>query len=564
VLHGQAGHPTRRSGAAPLSRLRLSAGPRAAAAPALAAAGGLALLGAHPPVGWWWLTFLAPALLLTALVVDAQAAAVQGRGVRAARLGGLFGVVAFAPMLTWLILPAGYLGWALLVLVQAAWMALMAALIRPGLERWWLAPATAVAWTGVDAWRAIWPMNGFEWGAIAYAHVEGSWLLPVARLVGGRGITLLTVLISALAFEVVRRTLASTLGSERTELEQALRPSRGPVGALVGVLLVSVLATIEPPAETGTMDVAAIQGNDIRHWEEAEPPDTPAYITTNMRDLTLATVEEDGPPDLVVWPESSIDRDLYSPRGQHLQPLVAEAAESVPHLLAGANLDGPDPAGEFLNTALLFEGGLPDEDRYVKTRLVPFGEYIPMRELFDWFPPLEQIPRDGQPGPPHQTIDVADTRLGVIICFETLFMDVTRGNLLGDGADPAQLLVVITNNASFGDGAQADQHITQTRLRAVETGRWAVHAAISGSSAFVDPRGRAYQQTDLFTQATIRQQLPLVEGRTPFLVIGDVVGIATRGAVALAVLALVGWSWRGRRTAASERPAAPRAMSGAS
>jgi apolipoprotein N-acyltransferase len=515
-------------------------------------------------VGWWWLTFLAPALLLTALVVDAEAAAAQGRGVRAARLGALFGVVAYAPMLTWLILPAGYLGWVLLTLVQAAWVALMAALIRPGLQRWWLAPATAVAWTGVDAWRAIWPMNGFEWGAIAYAHVEGSWMLPLARLVGGRGITLLTVLISALAFEVVRRTLASTWGRERTELEQALRPSRGPVGALVGALLVSVLATIEPPPETGSMDVAAVQGNDIRHWEETEPPDTPAYITTNMRDLTLATVEEDGPPDLVVWPESSIDRDLYSPRGQHLQPLVAEAAESVPHLLAGANLDGPDPAGEFLNTALLFEGGLPDVDRYVKTRLVPFGEYVPLREHLDWFPPLQQIPRDGQPGPAHQTVEVADTRLGVIICFETLFMDVTRGNLLGGADDPAQLLVVVTNNASFGDGAQADQHITQTRLRAVETGRWAVHAAISGSSAFVDPEGRAYQQTGLFTQETIRRALPLVEGRTPFLVIGDVVGIATRGAVVLGLLGLVGWSWRGRRTGAAPREAAPHAMSGAS
>jgi apolipoprotein N-acyltransferase len=535
--------------------LRLSAGPRAAAAPALAAAGGLALLGAHPPLGWWWLTFLAPALLLAALAVDADAAADQGRGVRAARLGGLFGVVAYAPMLTWLILPAGYLGWSLLWLVQAAWMALLAALLRPALHRWWLAPVTALAWTGMDAWRAIWPMNGFEWGAIAYAHVDGSWMLPVARLVGGRGITLLTVLISALAFEVARRTLVSTLGRRRTELEEALRPSGGPVAALVGALLVSVLATIEPPPETGSMEVAAVQGNDIRHWEESGPPDTAAYITTNMRDLTLATVEEDGPPDLVVWPESSIDRDLYSARGEHLRPLVEQAAASVPHLLAGANLDGPDPAGEFLNTALVFEGEVPDRDRYVKTRLVPFGEYVPLREHLDWFPPLEQIPRDGQPGPANQSIDIGDTPVGVLICFETLFLDVSRGNMIGDGDHEAELLIVVTNNASFGDTAQPAQHIAQTRLRAVETGRWGVHGAISGSSAFVDPQGRAYLQTEPFTQDVIRRELPLVEGRTPFLVIGDVVGIATRALVALGVLGLAAWHWR-RRGAGDDGQAA--------
>jgi apolipoprotein N-acyltransferase len=454
-------------------------------------------------------------------------------------------------MLTWLILPAGFLGWGLLVGVQAAWMALLAVLVRPALHRWWLAPVAALAWTGIDAWRAIWPMNGFEWGAIAYAHVEGSWMLPVARLVGGRGITLLTVLISALAFEVVRRTLAETVGRRRTELEDALRPTRGLVGALVAALLVSVMATIEPPPETGEIDVASIQGNDIRHWE-SEPEDTPAYITGAMRDQTLATVEEEGPPDLVIWPESSIDRDIYSPRGERIRPLVEDAAASTPTLLAGANLDGPDPDGEFLNTALVFDGAVPHTDGYVKARLVPFGEYVPFRERLDWFPPLQQIPRDGVPGPANQNLDVGEARIGVIICFETLFMDVTRGNVLGDGDGIAELLVAITNNASFGDSAQPAQHLTQTRLRAVETGRWAVHGALSGSSAFVDPDGRAYEVTDPFTQATIRRSLPLVEGRTPFLVIGDAVGIATRSLVALAGMALLLDRVRRRRRAADD------------
>ncbi len=448
-------------------------------------------------------------------------------------------------MLTWLILPAGYVGWALLVLTQAGWMGVLGLLLGRVLDRWWLAPAAAVAWTGIDAWRAIVPMNGFEWGAIAYAHVDGSWLLPIARLVGGRGITLMVVLISVLAYQVVHRTVLALIERDEESFEEALRPTGGVVGALVGALLVSVMATIEPPAQTGSMDVLAVQGNDVRHWEEPDP-DPPMRITTAMRDLTLEAVGDGPDPDLVVWPESSIDRGIYTSRGEDLRPLVDDAVRAVPRLLAGANIDGEDPRTEWWNTALLFEGEMPHEDLYVKHRLVPFGEYIPFRPLFDWFPPLDQIPRDGQSGPRGQTLQVGDVEVAVIICFETLFTGVTRDNMMG-GDDPAQLLVVITNNASFGDSAQPAQHLAQTRLRAIEAGRWAVHGAISGTSAFVDPHGGSYQETDLFSLDTIRRDLPLVEGHTPFLRIGDVVGTATRVAVVLALLLLAAVTWRARR-----------------
>ena len=537
--------------------------PKAAVAPLLAATGGLALLVAHPPVGWWPTTFVAPALLLAAIDLDARAARAEGRGPRGGRLGVLFGIAAFGPMLTWLVLPAGYLGWGLLTLTQAAWMGLLGLLIARILDRWWLAPATAIAWTGIDAWRAIVPMNGFEWGAIQYAHVDGSWLLPVARLVGGRGIALLVVLISALAFEVVRRAATALAEGDRWSVERSLGTTRPALGALVAALLVSVMATIGPPAEHGSLDVLAVQGNDIRHWEEPDP-DPPLRITTAMRDLTLDAVERDGDPDLVVWPESSIDRGIYTERGERLRPLVEEAVAAVPRLLAGANLDGPDPASEFYNTAALFEGGLPHEDAYVKRRLVPFGEYIPFRPYLEWFPPLDQIPRDAQPGPEGQSLEVDDVRIAVIICFETLFDTVTRSNVLGQADHPADLLVVLTNNASFGDSAQPQQHLAQTRLRAAETGRWAVHGALSGSSAFIDPDGGIHQQTGLYTRDTIRGQIPLVEGRTPYLVIGDVLGVATRTAAALSLVVLAGLRLRDRRRragreepTAGEQPTAP-------
>jgi apolipoprotein N-acyltransferase len=533
---------------------RLRVTDRASAlAPLLAAAAGLALLAAHPPLGWWPATFLAPPLLLAALWADELAARETGRGVRAFRLGGLFGLAAFGPMLSWLILPAGYIGWGLLVAVQVIWFGLLAALMRPLLHHPLAPLALATLWTGIDAWRAIVPLNGFEWGAIAYAHVDGSWMLPLARLVGGRGITFLVVLIGAAAAMAARVTWRSVRERGEDSVEVALRSTNAPVALLVGGLLVSVLATVEPPPESGSLEVLAVQGNDVRHWASTTPdPDPPLRIATALRDETLEAVRRDGAPELTIWPESSLDRDPFDERGAALGVLADEAAASVGSLLTGVTLDGPDPTSERYVSAVLLQDGLTPVDRYDKRRLVPFGEYIPARPLLEWFPPLDQIPRDTLPGEGPQTIELPDgVRVAVIICFETKFMDIVRSNVRTEG-DPAQILLTLTNDASFGESAEPAQHLAQTRLRAVETGRWAVHAALAGGSAFVDPEGRLIGLTELFTVDSIRADVPLVDGLTPYLVIGDVVGWATRVAVlaagALAVVAIR----RGRSASASE------------
>ncbi len=511
--------------------------------PALAATSGLALLAAHPPLAWWPTSFLAPALLVAALWVDASVRAESGRRARGFRLGALAGAATFAPMLSWLIMPAGYVGWGLLVGVQIVWMGVLGVLLVPFLHRSWLPLVAAALWTGIDAWRAIWPLGGFEWGAIAYAHVDGSWLIPVARLVGGRGITFLVVLIGVAAALTIRATWHAVWGRDGAPVEQALGTVRWPIAWLLGGLLVSVLAVVEPPEEDGSLDVLAVQGNDRRHWEDQSPdPNPPLRITTAMRDETLAAIERDGAPDVTVWPESSLDRDPFTERGAPLGELAGEVASASGTLVAGATLDGPDPDTQRYTAAIVLEDGLEETDRYIKRRPVPFGEYIPARQYLDWFPPLDQIPRDAVAGEGPQTIRVGDAEVPVstIICFETKFQGTTRDNVLGDGDEPTQLLLTLTNDASFGDTAEPAQHLAQSQLRAIETGRHVVHAAISGSSAFVAPDGSMEQATEVFTVDSIRKDLPLVSGLTPYLVIGDVLGWLTRAA-AVVVAGLVLW-----------------------
>ncbi|WP_052667507.1 apolipoprotein N-acyltransferase [Nitriliruptor alkaliphilus] len=514
----------------------------AAVAPVLAAASGVTLLIAHPPVGLWWTALLSPGLLVLALHRDPR---------RAGRLGALAGAACFGPMLSWIVLPAGYLAWFLLVTTQVLFVAVLAVVVRPWLSSRLLPLVAALAWVGMDAWRSIFPLGGFEWGAIAYAHVDGSWMLPAARVLGGRGLTLLTVLISVAAVEVARSSRAAAKNRGDTPIERALTATNVPVGFLVGGLLLSVMITIEPPPEVGSLDVLSVQGNDIKHW--ISRGDDPSFtISTQMRDETVAAVGDGPAPDLTVWPEASIDTDPYSVRGARFLPLLEEAAATSRYLLAGMNLDGPEPAEAFYRTQLLVDQDAQVVDRYDKRAVVPFGEYVPLRGLIGWFPPLQQIPRDIIPsGAPHQVV-VDGLGVAVLICFETLFGDVARDNILA-GDEPAGLLISATTDASFGISGEAAQHLAQSQLRAVETGRWVVHAALSGSSAFVAPDGTTSQDTGLFVRAAIRQDVPVVEGLTPFLVTGDLLGTGTRWLM----IAAIGWVlWlRRRREAAAEETA---------
>ncbi|MDP9022021.1 MAG: apolipoprotein N-acyltransferase, partial [Actinomycetota bacterium] len=297
------------------------------------------------------------------------------------------------------------------------------------------------------------------------------------------------------------------------------------VAAAVAAVAFGAVAAPPAPASTGrTVDVLAVQGNDLQRPSADARADDLA-IAERMLSETRRSVRAAGRPDLTVWPESSIDRDPFRESGADLLPFVEDAAAAVGgQLLFGTNLDGPRPA-TFYNAVALVDRGAVVVDRYVKRRYVPFGEYVPLRPILGALPPLRQVPRDGVAGNGPHTIRADATGVAVAVCFETLFADLVRSNIR---AADAGLLVAVTNDASFGRSAQSAQHIAQTQLRAVETGRWAVHAALSGGSALVDPDGRVRVRTGLFERATIRADVPVITAETPFLRVGDVVGTTAR------------------------------------
>lgn len=498
----------------------------------LALLSGLALAVAHPPAGISLAAFAVPGLLVAALDVA------RWTGGRTWTVPVVAAATGFGIMLVWVIAPAGLIGWSLLVAVQVAWWSVMGAVVvrlPPSLTRPARPLLVGIVWVGMDAFRGIVPLNGFAWGTLGAATVDLPWLATLARLAGEKAMTLAVVVLSVAAWEAARGPIdASRDGSGRIQwrrVRETLPAGRTGAAWLGAAALVVTMATVEPPAPNGEADVLVVQPNAFEQYR-GTGAELDLAIAERAVALTASSVDAAGVPDLAVWPESTIDADPA--RVPALADARARGGELTRgRLIVGGILDGDRPR-TFRNVVQAIGSDGEVTDTYQKRRLVPFGEYVPFREALDWFEPLEQVPRDALPGGQAQSLDVGNLRVAVVICFETLFGDLLRGNLLA-GEDPAELVVAATNDASFGRGGEAAQHVAQSQLRALETGRWVAHAAISGTSAFVDPDGDVFDATELFTATTIRRSVTTTDGLTPFLVTGDWLGPATMvGLVGLA------------------------------
>jgi apolipoprotein N-acyltransferase len=472
-----------------------------------AVAGGLLLFAGHPPLDQWWAGFVAlvPLLVLARSLRDADHPARQGFG-----WGVVAGLVFFGPLLSWL----GRFGlapWLVLALLEALFVGVFVAVVAAWGERSWRVLVVVVAWVGLEWVRSHVPFGGFPWGGLAYTQHEGGPALAVARVGGAYAVSAVLVVVSVGVEAVVAFSRA-----------RSLRGLGLPVVVAFLVVVGLVLVPEVPAASDRTVDVAAIQGNDVDLPPLVDRADSDriADIADRMVAVTSRLADDPaGAPDIVVWPENSLDSD---PRvDPALTAKVAQAQQSIggATLLAGALLDGAT-AQTFRNTIVRFGPGGEVVETYDKRILVPFGEYVPWRSVLGGLPPLAAVPTDGVPGDRAFVFNVDGVKVGPVTCYESLFSSLVRDQVRAG----AQVLVVSTNNASYGRTPASRQHLAFSQVRAVETGRWVMHAGISGISGVVDPSGRVTHRTELFEQAIVRADLPLVNAPTLYVRTGDVVG----------------------------------------
>jgi apolipoprotein N-acyltransferase len=451
---------------------------------------------------------LVPGLLLMRAAPSAREAAVRawwfGAGFIMAAHYWLFPSIGPALVLVAIVLGvcwagAGVSAWALLRPPMTAGRSLAALVVVPS---FWL----LVEW--IRSWQALggpWALLGAsQWqhpAMLALASVGGVWLVSFALVAANTG---LVILVTA------PRLALRALGAAAA----AVAVGAGPV----------TFALTPPVAPAGHVTVALVQPGYFQH---------PSVLGTASQHLTAGL----GPrhPDLVVWGESSIGLDLRF-HHQLLDQLERLSGTAGAPILV--DQDSYTPAGKSKVAVLINRGGIVAT--YTKTRLVPFGEYIPFRQQLGWLTsiskaaPSNMIPGDGARVMTATLPGGRPLRLGVLICFEAAFPDMSRVDTLHG----AQLIVYQTSDSTFQGSWALAQHASLSAVRAAETGRPVVQAALTGVSAAFDAQGRLLAWFGQAQRGVAFASIALVPPGhlTLFDHIGDTVPWA---AIAICVLAVI-------------------------
>jgi len=229
--------------------------------------------------------------------------------------------------------------------------------------------------------------------------------------------------------------------------------------------------------------------------------------------------------DLIVWPESPAP--FYANDPVFRKVVGAIARQSNTWVVSGSI--GIDPAGmsgeqksKVFNSAMLVSPEGEPTGRYDKIHLVPFGEYLPLPSLFAFAGGLTKEVGEFTHGVSRKPLDAGPTRLGIFICYESIFPDEVR-KFARDGA---QVLVNISNDGWYGDSGAWKQHLQQTRMRAIETGRWLLSATNTGLTATIDPWGRVVAQAERKQRTALVAPYASLSGTTFYTRHGDWFAIA--------------------------------------
>lgn len=423
-------------------------------------AGALVSALAFPRFGPGVLIFAGMALFLAALRM------VSSR--RVGLLCGLaYGLVFFTGVMFWSI-ELGLIALLPLAIVQSLFY---------GWFGWWLgghsdaAPGrwlllVAGGWSMAELVRYHFPFSGLEWGGAGYALGSYPWARAMVPIVGVSGLTVLVISISAGLVLLIR----GEKGRWTTVMS----------GGLV-ILVAGAFIWNLPSPDTSAVNVAIVQGSTPCPYDKC--PDE--RFGTYEQHLKLTQTILAGEADLVVWAEGSTGSINADPvqNSEIGAAIGAEARRIGAWILVGS--DRPISDTEWVNANVVFNDSGEVVGEYRKQQGVPFGEYIPFRPLFDWIPDLDQVPRDMVRGPGPTVFDLPDSQLGSVISFEGSFARYARQHVR-EGAD---LLVVATNEGSYGTTSVSDQLIEMTRLRAAESGIPVVHAAVTGKSVIIDESG---------------------------------------------------------------------------
>ena len=407
-----------------------------------------------------------------------------------------------------------------------------------------------VAWTALEWFRTYVPAS-FPWNLLGYVAYRNLELIQFAEFTGVYGVSALIVFFNAVVYVVISRR-----GTNRLQAAS--------LSTLTAMMIVFVafgawrISNLKKAPSTGSLKVAMVQGNipQSLKWD-------PNFLPQSYKVYQDATVDAaKRGADLIVWPEAAA-AFLFQPDDRYPAMLAGDAQYRTALLTLAHNIGKPilfgapalaiqnDRVAGFYNRAYLVDvNGQGEVDaHYDKIELVPFGEYVPARAILGFF--VEKVVHgfgDMMPGREQTLFDVKGVKLGVLICYESIFPDLTRREV-NEGAD---VLVNITNDAWYGESSAPYQVLAMAALRSVETKVPMVRVANTGISALIEPSGQITDRTSLFKRVTSIVDVSWRPVRTVYTVIGDLFAQICFALTLIGVI--VAWRWPRPATLEAEAP----------
>ena len=348
--------------------------------------------------------------------------------------------------------------------------------------------AAPFLWVAVELARTR--ITAFPWELLGYAQTGNFALTRIATFTGVYG----------LSFEImlVNSVFAAAFLAAKERRKRLL------VAACAAVVILQTGQWLTPPPAATDHTALLVQPNIPIQAGEMW---TKEYFQGTLRDLTAISLHPAGEKtgqryDLIVWPESPspfytndpLFRDAVSELARQSGTWVVAGSIGITpamHATVNATVNSGGESSQIFNSAALISPRGEWVGRYDKVHLVPFGEYLPFPQVFAFAGGLTKEVGEFQRGASRTPLDAGGQRLGMFICYESIFPDeVRQGPLQG-----AQVLVNISNDGWYGDSGAWKQHLQQTQMRAIENGRWLLAATNTGMTASVDPYGRIVAAT---------------------------------------------------------------------
>lgn len=477
----------------------------------LSAVSGLLLFLSFPKYGSGFLAWISLIPLFWAL----RKALTIKQGLLLGFITGLISHIGLIYWITYVIVNYGYLPVYLgiiIMLLLACYLSLYISIFAAGIiffrRKVALYYAAPILWVCLEYCKSYF-LTGFPWENLGYSQYLNLYLIQFSDISGVFGLSFLIVLANAALFEsIVKKTKKEFI-----------------LVAVVALIIISVLIYgVKKSRQIDTIlqkapgiEVSLIQGNISQSikWNDYFQKET----INIYEQLTRKIKPVKG--GLIVWPETALPFNYQDVND--LQKQVNDIAlETKSWFIFGStSYEKSGVKTDYFNSAYLLSPFGDIKGKYDKVHLVPYGEYVPLRNIFPFIGKLTQGMGDFSAGTGYHPLMIDDRKIGVLICYEGILPSAARTYR----KNGAEVLVNITNDAWFGATSAPFQHFSMAIFRAVETRLYLVRAANTGISAVIDPNGKIVAQTSIYEKAALKNTIKYLNLQTMYVKYGDVLVI---------------------------------------